>query len=132
MENREWLFRRQKHYLAFWVIIIFMIIFSFFFITCFSYYPYYQVTGLYKKEDKNVFILLESTRIHNSEIIELKVEQEKINMKEIEISDYLVSDNKIYNQINIPFENDIDKGIVNVIIKLEKTTLWNKIWKGVE
>lgn len=130
MENREWLFRRQKHYLAFWVIIIFIIIFSFFFITCFSYYPYYQVTGIYKKEDKNVFILLESTRIHDNKIIELKIEQEKVDIKEIEISDYLVSDNKIYNQIIIPFAKELDKGFVNISVKLDKTTLWQKLWKG--
>lgn len=130
MKYQEWLFRKQSHYVCFWIIISFILIFVFCFLTCFSYYPYYQVTGIYRKEENYVSVLFENTKFETLENVEIKVENIFVQQKDMIIIDYVVVENKIYKQANIYLQETLDKQLVTVLIKYPKTTLWKKIWKG--
>ena len=130
MEYQEWLFRKQSNYYSFWIMVCFILIFSFFFLTCFSYHPYYQVIGFYNKEGNYVSVLFESTRLETLENVEIKVDKQNIIKENVRIIDYIVVDNKIYDKTNIYLEEHLDKQLVTVSLRLPRTTVWKQIWKG--
>ena len=130
MYHREWLFRKQSHYSFFWWLLVVIVLLLCFFIICFSYYPYYHVTGIYKKEEKYVSVLFENTKLETLDDVEIKIENEVIKKDDLVIIDYILVDNKIYNQANIYVEKEFDTQLVSISIKLPKTTLWKRIWKG--
>ena len=131
MLNREYLFKKQQHYFLFWFLIIILIITIIMFLTCYKYNPYYQVTGIYRKEEKLVSLLLENNKFYANEIVEIKLDDEVILKENIEVVDIILSDNKIYYQINIYLNKILDKQFVDITFKKSQTTLWNNIWKGV-
>lgn len=130
MKHQEWLFRRQSHYNVFWISIVFIIVLVLLFLIYFSYYPYYQTTGIYRKEEKCVSVLFENTKLQSLEDIEIKVDNKIINKDDLIVIDYVVVDNKLYNQTTIYLDEVIDKQLVTVSVRLSKTTLWKEIWKG--
>ena len=129
MYNRELIFKKSPCHIPLLLVIFLIVIVSLVVIFTFEYYPYYQTTGIYDKEVKCVSFLLESTREFNLENISIKVDNIVVD-KNLDISDYIVSDNKIYNKISIYLDSKIDKNIVNISIKLPKTTFFKSIWKG--
>ena len=130
MVNREYLFKKQQHFFAFWILIIILIIIVVLFLTCYKYNPYYRVTGIYRKEEGCVSLLLENNKFHDNEIMEIKVDNEVILKENLEVVDVVLSDSKIYYQINIYLNKILDKQFVDINIKKSQTTLWNIIWKG--
>lgn len=127
--NLELIFKKNSCYMCFWLTLILIVIISLLFIFFYEYHPYYQTTAIYEKEVNSVSFLLESTRELDLENSRIKVEDIVVDNK-LDISDYIVSDNKIYNKISIYLDSKIDKSIVNIIIKLPKTTFFKSIWKG--
>lgn len=112
-----------------WIMIFLIVIVSLVVIFFYEYNRYYQTTGIYDKEVSSVSFLLENTRKLDLENARIKVDNIVVDSK-LDISDYIVSDNKIYNKISIYLDSKIDKSIVNISIKLPKTTFFKSIWKG--
>ena len=131
MLNREYLFKKQQHYLLFCILITVLIIVIVLFLACYKYHPYYRVTGIYRKEEGVVSLLLENNKFNDNEIMEIKLDDEVILKENLEVVDIILSDNKIYYQINIYLNKILDEQFVDITIKKSKTTLWNIIWKGV-
>lgn len=129
MYNQELIFRKNSYYMYLWIVILLVVSISLLFVFFYEYNPYYQTTGIYEKEVRNVSFLLESTRKFDLKNSQIKVENIVVN-DNFDISDYIVSDNKIYNKISIYLDSKIDKSIVNISIKLPKTTFFKSIWKG--
>ena len=129
MYNRELIFKKAPCYIPLLVVIFLIIIISLIICFTFEYNPYYQTTGFYDEEVKCVSFLLESTREFDLENSRVKVDNVVVD-EYLDISDYIVSDNKIYNKISICLDNKIDKKIVSISIKLPKTTVFKRIWKG--
>lgn len=128
--KREQLFRGQQHYLSFWIIMTLTVMVIVLFFTCYRYHPYYQVTGIYRKEEGNVSLLLENNKLYDNEIVEIKVENEVVSTKNLQVIDTVLSENKIYHQASIQLNQKLDKQFVSIRMKLPKTTLWEKIWRG--
>lgn len=132
MREREMIFQKQQPYNLIWLMILFLLSILGIIICFYKIPTYYHTTGIYKEEDKNVSVLLESfklSKLYDSKVI---INFKSIENQKLEISEFIVSEGKIYNQIIIEVEEPLDDvdGIVNVSFESPKKTILEKIWKG--
>lgn len=132
MREREMIFQKQQLYNLIWLMILFLLSILGIIICFYKIPTYYHTTGIYKEEDKNVSVLLESfklSKLYDSKVI---INCKSIENQKLEISEFIVSEGKIYNQIIIEVEEPLDDGdgIVNVSFESPKKTILEKIWKG--
>lgn len=129
MDNKDIFFQKQSNYCLFWIILITILIILFLVGFFYEYTPYYVTTGIYDKEDGYVTLLLENNKLFYVKSSKISVDKEIIDNNDIVVGEYIVAENKVYNEIFILNKN-IDKSIINITFELPKTTILKKIWKG--
>lgn len=130
MRDRELIFRKQNHYNFLWIMICFLLTIFFLIIVFYEVPTYYHTMGIIQKGEKNVSILLESSELHKIYNAEVIINHKKIEEYELVVSDFISTEGKIYNQVNIVLDYEFDEEIVNVSFELPKTRILEKIWKG--
>ena len=130
MHSKGIILKKEPNYLFFWIIVLLIIFISLAFISFYKYNPYYVITGIYDKEVNNVHVLLENNKLFYVQDAEIRINKKVINKENVVVGEYVYLENKIYNDIIISSDNVYKDSLVNISFKLPKTTILEKIWKG--
>lgn len=134
---QELIFRKNPHCIFNITIILTIILLTLITISCFyKYNKYYYFNGIKNEEGGNncVNILVpydEMDIIKNNDLI---IDKKKINFSYEITNDYYNNSNKIYNNVIMHIDTNIDDNVVKLVFESSKTTFMkeiiNKIKKG--
>ena len=134
---QELIFRKNTHCIFNITIILTIILLTLITISCFyKYNKYYYFNGIKNEEGGNncVNILVpydEMDIIKNNNLI---IDKKKINFSYEITNDYYNNSNKIYNNVIMHIDTNIDDNVVKLVFESSKTTFMkeiiNKIKKG--
>ena len=134
---QELIFRKNPHCIFNITIILTIILLTLITISCFyKYNKYYYFNGIKNEEGGNncVNILVpydEMDIIKNNNLI---IDKKKINFSYEITNDYYNNSNKIYNNVIMHIDTNIDDNVVKLVFESSKTTFMkeiiNKIKKG--
>ena len=134
---QELVFRKNPHCIFTTTIILTIILLTLITISCFyKYNKYYYFNGIKNVEGGKtcVNILVPYDEVDIIKNNDLFIDKEKINFSYKIASDYYNNSNKIYNDVIICVDTNIDDDVVELVFESSKTTFMkeiiNKIKKG--
>lgn len=134
---QELMFRKNPHCIFTTTIILTIILLTLIIISCFyKYNKYYYFNGIKNWEGGNncVNILVPYDEVDIIKNNDLIIDKKKTNFSYEITNDYYNNSNKIYNNVIMHVDNDINDNVVKLVFESSKTTLMkeiiNKIKKG--
>lgn len=134
---QELIFRKNPHCIFTTTIILTIILLTLITISCFyKYNKYYYFNGIKNEEGGNncVNILVPHDEVDIIKNNDLIIDKKKIGFSYEITSDYYNDSNKIYNNVIMHIDTNIDDNVVKLVFESSKTTFMkeiiNKIKKG--
>lgn len=134
---QELIFRKNHHCIFTTTIILTIILLTLITISCFyKYNKYYYFNGIKNEEGGNncVNILVPYDEVDIIKNNDLIIDKKKINFSYEITNDYYNNSNKIYNNVIMHVDTNIDDNVVKLVFESSKTTfvkeIINKIKKG--
>ena len=134
---QELIFRKNHHCIFTTTIILTIILLTLITISCFyKYNKYYYFNGIKNEEGGNncVNILVPYDEVDIIKNNDLIIDKKKINFYYEITNDYYNNSNKIYNNVIMHVDTNIDDNVVKLVFESSKTTfvkeIINKIKKG--
>lgn len=134
---QELIFRKNPHCIFTTAIILTLILLTLIFISCFyKYNKYYYFNGIKNEEGGRncVNILVSYDEMDIIKDYDLIIDKKKVGFSYEISNDYYNNSNKIYNNVIMHVDTNIDDNVVKLVFESSKTTFMkeiiNKIKKG--
>lgn len=127
---QELIFRKNPHCIFTIIIILTIILLTLITISCFyKYNKYYYFNGIKNEEGGNncVNILVPYDEVDIIKNNDLIIDKKKINFSYEITNDYYNNSNKIYNNVIMHVDTNIDDNVVKLVFESSKTTFMKEI-----
>lgn len=132
---QELIFRKNPHCIFTTTIILTVILLTLIIISCcYKYNRYYYFNGIKNEEGGNncVNILVPHDEVDIIKNNDLFINKKKIGFSYEITSDYYNDSNKIYNNVIMHIDTNIDANVVKLVFESSKTTFMKEIIKKIK